>query len=125
MKAQLFVIRLLTVVMGAFLMTTVYAGEADVIDVSVKCYPECAFNVTLKHGDEGWEHYANRWTVLTPEGKVLGTRVLYHPHVNEQPFTRALSGVKIPVGVTEVIIRANDLVHKEGGREMRVKLPSR
>ena len=34
--------------------------------------------------------------VCTPDGKVLGYRKLHHPHENEQPFTRSLSGVEIP-----------------------------
>jgi len=51
---------------------------------------------------------------------VLATRTLLHPHENEQPFTRSLSGVRIPDGVTEVIVRAHDKVHGYGGAEMRV-----
>jgi hypothetical protein len=41
----------------------------------------------------------------------LGMRVLGHPHVNEQPFTRSLSGVQIPDGTTQVQIQARDLPH--------------
>ena len=50
--------------------------------------------------------YADGWRVLSPDSEVLGTRVLGHPHVNEQPFTRALSGVNIPRGIREVVIEA-------------------
>jgi hypothetical protein len=53
----------------------------------------------------------------------LGTRVLYHPHVDEQPFTRSLGGVRIPAEVTSVILRAHDSVHGAGGREVVVELP--
>jgi hypothetical protein len=53
---------------------------------------------------------------------VLGTRTLYHPHVEEQPLTRSLSGVRIPDGVTSVIVRAHDLEHGYGGKEFSVKL---
>ncbi len=110
---------------GWFTLSSSSAGEADVTGVMVECYSRCDFHVTLQHADEGWEHYANRWDVGTPQGKVIGTRVLYHPHVHEQPFTRSLSNVEIPPGTTEVIIRANDSVHKQGGKEIRVKIPSR
>ena len=55
-----------------------------------------SFSVTLRHGDTGWEDYADGWRVELPDGTVLGTRVLYHPHVDEQPFTRSLSGVVVP-----------------------------
>lgn len=81
------------------------------------------FDVTVAHGDTGWDHYADAWDVLTPDGEVIATRVLYHPHVNEQPFTRSLSGVALPEGLTEVVIRAKDSEHGYGGKEIRVELP--
>lgn len=80
------------------------------------------FNVTLKHGDTGWDHYADQWQVFSLDDQLLGSRTLYHPHVNEQPFTRSLSGVKIPEGTTEVIIRARDKVHGVSEQEFRLKL---
>jgi hypothetical protein len=101
------------------------AGEVDVIavDASKDSEGRYSFGVTLRHADEGWEHYADAWQVVAPDGTVLGTRTLYHPHVDEQPFTRGLSGVQIPGGTTEVIVRAHDKVHGLGGKEFRVKLP--
>ena len=68
-------------------------------------------SVTLKHGDTGWDHYADNWRVVDETGKVLGDRVLLHPHVNEQPFTRSLSGVAIPAEIKKVFIEAHDKVH--------------
>jgi hypothetical protein len=102
-----------------------YAGEADVIGVEVKKIGENTyqFTVTVSHTDEGWEHYADKWDVVAPDGRILGTRTLLHPHVNEQPFTRSLSGIKIPTGITEVTIRAHDSVHEYGGKVIRVVLP--
>ena len=67
------------------------------------------FDVTIRHPDTGWEHYADGWRVLDMDGNELGMRVLYHPHVNEQPFTRSLSGVKIPAGTRQVQVQARDL----------------
>ncbi len=64
------------------------------------------FDVTLTHPDTGWDHYADAWRIETPDGTVLGVRELAHPHVDEQPFTRSLSGVTLPEGVTEVLIRS-------------------
>lgn len=72
------------------------------------------FHVTLRHADTGWDHYADGWGVYTPDGKVLGYRELLHPHVNEQPFTRSLSNVVLPVGATKVVIIPRDSVHGEG-----------
>ena len=103
----------------------VYAGEANVIGVNVAklAAGTYRFDVTLSHSDEGWDHYADKWDVVGPDNTVLGTRTLYHPHVNEQPFTRSLSGVKIPEGVSEVSIRAHDSLHEYGGSVVTVVLP--
>jgi hypothetical protein len=102
----------------------ILAGEADVVGVKASAGKDVtwSFSVTVRHDDEGWDHYADRWEVLGPDGEVLATRVLYHPHVEEQPFTRSLGGVKIPKGVKEVVIRAHDLVHGYGGEEAMVTL---
>ncbi|MEP0322511.1 hypothetical protein [Bauldia litoralis] len=100
------------------------AGEADVIDVVAT--PESGgtwrFDVTVRHDDAGWDHYADAWEVRAVEGTVLGTRTLLHPHDTEQPFTRSLSGVAIPEGTTEVEVAAHDKVHAFGGATMRVSL---
>ncbi len=101
------------------------AGEADVVDVKISQTSggSYSFDVTVRHADTGWEHYADSWEVLDNKGNILGTRVLVHPHVDEQPFTRSLSGVKIPAELTTVTIRAHDSVHKYGGKEMTVSVP--
>lgn len=107
------------------LTAMVNAGEAEVIAVDVTRSSDGTyrFDVTVQHADEGWKHYANRWEVLAPDGTVLGTRTLYHPHVDEQPFTRSLSGVVIPPNVSKVTVRAHDLVHGDGGAEIVVEIP--
>ncbi len=83
------------------------------------------FSATVAHADTGWKHYADKFEVLAPDGTVLGTRILYHPHVDEQPFTRGLGNVQIPAGIAEVIVRASDNVHKAGKVTFTVKLPPR
>jgi len=86
-------------------------------------------DVTVSHPDTGWDDYADGWDVVTPDGLVLKrdpsdpfTRLLLHPHVDEQPFTRSQSGIQIPAGVTQVTVRAHDLVAGFGGREVIVDL---
>jgi hypothetical protein len=54
---------------------------------------------------------------------VLGTRTLLHPHAEEQPFTRSLTGVRIPDDVAAVTIRAHDSVHSYGGKALTVAVP--
>jgi len=116
---------LCTLVLALIFPIASLAGEADVLDVRVEKTGDrtYSFTVTVKHNDEGWDHYANQWEVLGPDGNVMGTRVLYHPHVGEQPFTRSLSGVKVPEGVTTVTVRARDSVHGYAGSEVKIKLP--
>ena len=101
------------------------ADRADVLDVRMsKTTTEVYnFDVTIRHADDGWEHYANKWDILGPDGSILGTRVLFHPHVSEQPFTRSLSDVRIPAGTDAVTIRAHDSVHGYGGKEVTIKIP--
>ncbi len=101
------------------------AGEADVVDAKItqSSAGSYGFDVSVRHADTGWKHYADRWEVLDPDRNILATRVLVHPHENEQPFTRSLSGVKIPVGIGSVILRAHDSVHAYGGKEITVEVP--
>lgn len=101
------------------------ADKADVISVKVsKTAAEVyRFDVTVRHADDGWGHYANKWDILAPDGSILGTRVLFHPHVSEQPFTRSLANVKIRQGIDAITVRAHDSVHGYGGKEMSVKIP--
>jgi hypothetical protein len=101
------------------------AGEADVLSAEASCDASrvCSFSVTLRHADAGWDHYADGWQVLSEDGEVLATRVLRHPHVEEQPFTRQLPGVKIPAEIRRVRIRAHDSLHEDGGAELVIELP--
>jgi hypothetical protein len=115
--------------LGCLLLASVtYAGEADVIAVDVKNEGnnKYTFSVTVFHKDEGWDHFADKWDVVTPDGTVLGTRTLLHPHVNEQPFTRSLSFIKIPKNIQKIAIRAHCSIHAYGGKTVTMDwAPSR
>jgi hypothetical protein len=116
--------RIVLILFALIFSSTAFAGKADVIDVKVtRDGNTYAFDVTVKSDDTGWDKYADKWDVVAPDGAVLGTRVLAHPHEDEQPFMRSLSGVVIPDSVNSVIIRAHDKVEGYGGTEMTVKLP--
>ena len=80
------------------------------------------FHVTVEHPDTGDDDYANGWDVITPNNEVLKaqegdqfTRLLTHPHIDEQPFTRSQSGILIPAETAGVFVRAHDLVSGWGG----------
>ena len=74
--------------------------------------------VTVGHEDSSWDHYVDRWEVIGPGGKVLGTRVLWHPHIGEPLFLRVLRPVTIPAGVKDVIIRVHDKKHGYGHKKL-------
>jgi hypothetical protein len=103
------------------------AGEADVVDVKVRRSAPGVydFDVTVRSVDKGWEHYADAFEVLSPDGKLLGRRVLLHPHESEQPFTRDLYGVRIPPAVERVVVRARHKPKGYDGKAVEVTLPRR
>lgn len=89
------------------LPTLLMADPPSVEMVKVRPGPTgWTFDVTLSHPDTGWDHYADGWRVLDMDGNELGMRVLYHPHVDEQPFTRSLGNVVIPQETQQVQIQA-------------------
>lgn len=100
------------------------AGEADVIDAAItRIGAQFRVDATIRSNDTGWDYYADRFDVLAPDGTVLGTRILYHPHENEQPFTRSLNGLVIPEGVTKVIVRASMKPGGAGGEVVELVVP--
>lgn len=75
-------------------------------------------SVTLAHPDTGWDHYADGWRIEDVDGKVIGTRVLLHPHVTEQPFTRSLTLPGLPDGA--MFLRARCSVHGWSDEAVRI-----
>jgi hypothetical protein len=84
------------------------------------------FAATVKSADTGWDRYADQWIVLDGESSsILGTRVLLHPHETEQPFTRSLTGVVVPISVDYVEIAARDSVAGFCGSNYTLSLVAR
>lgn len=79
-------------------------------------------SVTLKHQDSGWDHYADNWRVVDSSDTVVGNRVLHHPHVNEQPFTRSLTNIEIPAASRLLYIEARDNVHGWSRDRLKIDL---
>jgi len=103
--------------------TLARAGEVDVINARADCNNgTCRVSATLQHSDTGWDHYANHWRILAPDGAELGRRILAHPHEQEQPFTRSLGGVAVPATLDHVLIEGHDKVHGYGGKRFRLAL---
>ncbi|NND03001.1 MAG: hypothetical protein HKN91_09455, partial [Acidimicrobiia bacterium] len=93
--------------------TTTPVGTTDcpeVLEVEMTQTAEGTFTVaaTVRSVDIADVSYADAWEVRDVAGNVLGIRVLTHPHANEQPFTRSLPNVPIPIEVTQVVVEARD-----------------
>ncbi|WP_136442030.1 hypothetical protein [Pacificoceanicola onchidii] len=112
----------LSITSGLFLFAGMaFADPPDIIAVDAQRQgTDYRFSVTLAHPDTGWDHYADGWRVELEDGTDLGTRVLAHPHVTEQPFTRSLGGIQIPTGVSTVFVRAK--CSDDGWNEDRVAI---
>lgn len=102
---------------------TALAGDVEVVATHFQQQGSSwTVDATLRHGDTGWEHYTDAWRVVTEKGEVLGTRTLYHPHENEQPFTRNLGNLLIPKGLNLVFVEAHDKVHGWSAQRIRIDL---
>ena len=112
--------RLASTVALAALATPVWADAPEVTNLTVT---PSRIDVTIAHPDTGWDHYADGWEVLAADGTRIGMRELAHPHVDEQPFTRSLSGVVIPAGATEIMIRTRCNVDGWSVETVTVQLP--
>ncbi|PKP73159.1 MAG: hypothetical protein CVT84_14970 [Alphaproteobacteria bacterium HGW-Alphaproteobacteria-6] len=113
---------------GLFLaLATGLPARAEVPEVvAAEATPQAAgwrVDVTIRHPDTGWDHYADGWEVLAPDGSRLGYRELVHPHEDEQPFTRSLSGIAVPAGTDHLLIRPHCLVDGWSGATFRIDLP--
>jgi len=98
------------VVMSYFLTNAVIASNVEIVKVVLtKHSGTWRADVTLNHADTGWKHYADAWRLVDGQGNEIGKRTLYHPHVNEQPFTRSLSSFQILENTKIVYIEAHDL----------------
>jgi hypothetical protein len=97
--------------------------------MSVKITPRSAnlfdFDVTVSSPYDTPQRYADAIRVLAKPNVVLGERILFHDHADEQPFTRDVYGVKIPPGIRVVVVQARDKVHGYGGKTVEVTLPGR
>ena len=94
--------------LSSVLITRALADEPQITQVRAeKVGMLWNIHVTVLHADTGWEHYADGWEVQDASGNVLAYRELMHPHVQEQPFTRSISGVVIPDGTREIFVKAH------------------
>jgi hypothetical protein len=128
---------ILTAVLCAVMMRSAAAGETgnqedrrgdlnyarvEYVEVVQSDDGTWCFSVTVRHNDEGWDHYANAWQVLDGEDNEIAWRLLAHPHDDEQPFTREKCDIVVPGGVSKVKVWAKCTVHGFGGPAVFVDL---
>ncbi len=104
--------------------TSATAGCADVVEVQFEGLGGRTFRfaVSVESADTGWDKYADEWQVRDSGGRVLGTRTLTHPHVDEQPFTRSHE-IFVEPGISDVIVAARDSVDGYCGSVVVVSIP--
>ena len=78
-------------ILAASIATIATAGEVEIVVAQARRLADgpYRFSVTLRHADSGWDHYADKWDVVAPDGKVLGARVLLHPTRTSSPSPAA------------------------------------
>lgn len=95
----------------------------DVVDATAERVGDrWTFSATISSPYDTAERYADAWRVIAPDGTVLGVRELAHDHAAEQPFTRSLTAIAVPVSVRIVTIEARDLLHGWGGASVDIDL---
>jgi len=97
-------------------------AQVTQVEATQKSNGTWCFDTSIRHNDQGWDHYADKWEVLDLSGNQLGYRTLGHPHDNEQPFTRSRCQINIPSTITQVVVRAKCNKHGFGGKALIVDL---
>ena len=99
----------------------------DVLGVKVRAQAsgKFDFDVTVSSPYDSPNRYADGFRVVGGEGRIYGERKLWHDHAGEQPFTRDLYGVTIPLGVRVVVLQARDQRYGYGGGTVEAVLPGR
>ena len=92
------------------------------INVSTRAAGTYTVAATVRHRDEGWEHYADAFEVSAADDTsnvTNGLRILTHPHDTEQPFTRSQSSIN---ATGSIRVHARDNIHGEGGSVITLDL---
>lgn len=104
--------------------TSLDFAQVEFVQAKQSADKSWCFSARVRHQDEGWDHFANVWTIHDLKGNKLGERVLLHPHDTEQPFTRSLCQIVIPEQISKVVVSAECNLHGAGGQVVVVDLTS-
>lgn len=96
----------------------------DVVDATLEATGETwTLSAAISSPYDSAERYADAFRAVTHDGTVLGVRELTHPHQDEQPFTRSLTGLEIPADVDTIVVEARDLANGWGGATVTLDVP--
>lgn len=110
-------------IIGLVFSSSVIANDVEIVNVVLTSQAGTwRADVTLKHNDTGWEHYADAWRLVDEKGNEIGNRTLWHPHVNEQPFTRSLSNFHIAADKKIIFVEAHDKKHGWSPHKIKVDM---
>lgn len=76
-------------------MIPALADRPKIVNARILLLHENSYEVqvTVGHEDSSWDHYVDRWEVIDPGGKILGTRVFVAPAYRRAAFSaRAAAG---------------------------------
>jgi len=125
-KTKIIIKTIIFLLISGFMGAQLQAGEVTIKRVVFEKHASgWTVDTTLQHQDTGWQHYADAWRVVDGQGNVLGTRTLVHPHVDEQPFTRSLSNIRIPAALDIIYVEAHDKKHGWSADKVKVQLSKR
>lgn len=111
------------VIISLLLTTSAFANDVEIVKVELTSKNGTwRADVTLKHADTGWDHYADAWRLVDEKGNEIGKRTLYHPHVNEQPFTRSLSSFHIAEDKKIIFVEAHDKKHGWSPNKVKIDM---
>jgi hypothetical protein len=79
-------------------------------------------HVTLRHDDQGFEHYANGWRLVDAKKNVIAAQELYHPHDKKKSFTDSKANIKIPSQTKLVFLEAQAKPHGWSKQRVRIDL---
>jgi hypothetical protein len=99
--------------------------DVVVLDPTTLSTTTTSVAVTLSSPYDTPARYADAIRVRSTDATTTyGTVKLGHDHATEQPFTRTLTGLHIPAGVSTVIVEGHDQVNGWGGGTLTVQVTS-
>lgn len=116
-------LRICFVIVSLALSSPLLAKEVEISKVELE--PTSAtwtVHVTLRHDDEGYDHYVNGWRIVDAKKNVLASQEIYHPHNKKKSFTDNKSNITIPKDAKIIFLEAQAKPHGWGKQRVRIDM---